>query len=157
MTLWCVCVCVSASACVCLCACRCRVCAVSSGGQGTWSNEAVFQTPPTVPHPPNDVCVSGKVTQSSAVLSWSELTSCQPCSSSLITGRSSCQQWGFDSDVLRGAASRAGRGLGGCWNCASTSLPHTLPNSHSHSPHSRHTILNSSWLQECGWGQFTDL
>jgi hypothetical protein len=136
---------------------RCRVCAVSSGGQGTWSNEAVFQTPPTVPHPPNDVCVSGKVTQSSAVLSWSELTSCQPCSSSLITGRSSCQQWGFDSDVLRGAASRAGRGLGGCWSCASTSLPHTLPNSHSHSPHSRHTILNSSWLQECGWGQFTDL
>ena len=52
---------------------RCRVCAVSAGGQGTWSNEVVLQTPPTVPHPPSDVCVTGKVTQSSAVLSWSEL------------------------------------------------------------------------------------
>lgn len=53
---------------------RCRVCAASSGGPGLWSNEASFKTPPTLPHPPNDVAVSGKVTQSSAVISWGRPT-----------------------------------------------------------------------------------
>lgn len=52
---------------------RCRVCAVSSGGQGEWSNETSFQTPPTLPCPPNDLHVVGKATQSSTLLSWSEL------------------------------------------------------------------------------------
>ena len=51
---------------------RCRVCAVSSGGQGAWSNEALFQTPPTLPRPPSEVRVSGKVTQGSAVITWGE-------------------------------------------------------------------------------------
>jgi hypothetical protein len=50
------------------------VCAASSGGPGLWSNEASFKTPPTLPHPPNDVAVSGKVTQSSAVISWGRPT-----------------------------------------------------------------------------------
>ena len=36
------------------------MCAVSSGGQGAWSNEASFETPPTLPHPPNDVKTLGK-------------------------------------------------------------------------------------------------
>lgn len=53
---------------------RCRVCAVSAGGQGVWSNEALFQTPPTLPFPPNDLHVFGKVTQSTTELSWSEST-----------------------------------------------------------------------------------
>lgn len=58
----------------CVSTCRCRVCAISSGGQGVWSKEALFQTPPSLPHPPSDLSVVGKVTQSSTALSWSELS-----------------------------------------------------------------------------------
>ena len=48
------------------------MCALSAGGQGVWSDEAQFKTPPTLPHPPTNVGVSGKVTLSSAIISWSE-------------------------------------------------------------------------------------
>ena len=49
------------------------MCAVSSGGQGAWSDEASFKTPPTLPRPPINVGVSGKVTLSSAIITWSKL------------------------------------------------------------------------------------
>ena len=59
--------------CVIVCVCvRCRVCAVSSGGQSAWSDEASFKTPPTLPRPPINVGVSGKVTLSSAIITWSK-------------------------------------------------------------------------------------
>ena len=50
----------------------CRVCAISEGGQGSWSPSAKLTTPPTLSTPPLQVRLSGKVTATQAILQWGQ-------------------------------------------------------------------------------------
>ena len=51
---------------------RCRVCAISDGGEGTWSPPAQLSTPATLPTPPLQLRLSGNVTATHAALQWGQ-------------------------------------------------------------------------------------